>query len=329
MNRQIVLASRPHGMPVESNFAAVESPMPTPAAGEVLLQHTWLGLAPAARLRMSEGDSYTTPLSLGEVVYGQAVGVVLESRHPAFRTGDLAASIRGGWQAYSVATGEALVKIDPGLAPPSVWLSALGTSGMTAYVGLLDFGRPEPQETVVISAAGGAVGSAVGQIAKIKGCRAVGLAGGPEKCRFAREQFGLDACIDYRADDVAAQLDRACPRGIDVYFENVGGVPRNAAWPLLTTGARIVVCGLISEYNDAQQPGPGWSKVLMKRLSLRGFILSDHLDRRAAFQQEMGEWYSQGRVRVREDICHGLDQAAPAFIRMLQGLNLGKALVRL
>lgn len=329
INRQIVLTSRPDGLPSEGNFAIVENVIPEPRDGQVLLRHSWLGLAPAARLRMGPADSYAKPLALGEVVYGQAVGTVVQSYNAAFRPGDTAVSMRGGWQEYSVAEGAGLNKVDETIAPASIWLGALGTSGMTAYVGLLDIGRPRAGETVVVSAASGAVGSAVGQIAKIKGCRAVGIAGGEAKCSFAVQQMGFDACVDYRAPNFAAELKRACPQGIDVYFENVGGASRDAAWPLMANQGRIVVCGLISEYNDDQQPGPGWFPVLTKRLILHGFILSDHLNRRADFERDMGAWYKQGKIMVREDVSHGLEQTIPAFIGMLQGRNFGKTVIQL
>jgi NADPH-dependent curcumin reductase CurA len=329
VNRQIVLRSRPAGVPSLENFEQVDGTVPEARDGQVLLQHRYLGLAPAARLRMGEADSYAKPLALGEVIYGQAVGTVIQSRHPDFQVGDTAVSIRGGWQEYSVASGPGLNKVDASIAPPTVWLGALGTSGMTAYVGLLDLGQPKAGETIVVSAASGAVGSAVGQIARILGCRVVGIAGGPAKCEFAVSEMQFDACVDYRTPDFAQRLAQACPAGIDVCFENVGGVSRDAAWPLLNTRARIVLCGLISEYNGVARPGPGWFDVLTKRLCLRGFIMSDHLDRRAAFERDMGSWYAQGRVHVREDVSQGLAQTPAAFIGMLEGRNLGKTIVQL
>jgi len=329
VNRQIVLRLRPDGLPTPQNFELVDGPVPQVRDGQVLLQHRYLGLAPAARLRMGEADSYAKPLALGEVIYGQAVGTVIQSLHPDFQPGDTAVSIRGGWQEYSVGSGPGLNKVNVSIAPPTVWLGALGTSGMTAYVGLLDLGRPKVGETVVVSAAGGAVGSAVGQIARLHGCRVVGIAGGAAKCEFAVSVMQFDACVDYRAPDFAQRLAQACPAGIDICFENVGGASRDAAWSLLNPRARIVVCGLISEYNGVPQPGPGWFDVLTKRLSLRGFIMSDHLDRRADFERDMGAWYGQGMVRVREDVRHGLEQTPAAFIDMLQGRNLGKTIVQL
>ena len=329
INRQIVLSSRPSGLPVAENFRFVEAAVPEPGDGQVLIRHEWLGLAPAARLRMSETESYKAPLALGDVVYGQAVGVVVRSRHPGFAAGDPVVSTSGGWQTYSLADGALLSKIDPAIAPPTVWLGALGTSGMTAYIGLFDIGHVKSGDTVVVTAASGGVGSVAGQIAKLSGCRVVGIAGGAAKARHVVDDLGFDACIDYRAPDFAAQLKQACPDGVDVYFENVGGSVRDAAWPLMNTNGRVVVCGLIAEYNDGPQAGPGWFTILAKRLQLRGFIMSDHLDRRADFVRDMSRWYAQGHIRVREDVSEGLEQTVPAFIGMLQGRNFGKTIVKL
>jgi NADPH-dependent curcumin reductase CurA len=303
--------------------------MPRPADGEVLLRHDWLGLAPAARLRMSEAGSYSAPTALGEVVYGQAIGTVLESRHPDFAPGDMVMSMRAGWQCFSTAAGDQLNRIDPALAPPPVWLGALGTSGLAAYIGLLDLGQPIAGETVVVSAAAGAVGSVVGQIARIKGCRVVGIAGGTDKCRVAVEEFGYDACVDHRSPTLADDLARACPQGIDVSFENAGGVSRDAAWASMAQGGRVVVCGLIAEYNNPQIVGPGWYTLLTRRLTVRGYITSDHIHRRDAFIADMSGWWRQGRIRMRQDVSVGLESAPAAFIGMLQGHNQGKVLVSL
>lgn len=329
MNRRIVLARRPAGMPRPEDFALTEAPMPEPGEGEVLLRHDWLGLAPAARLRMGEEASYTRPMAIGEVVYGQAVGTVLRSRHAELKEGDVAVTISGGWQEHSVAGGSGLSRVDLSLAPAAAWLGVLGTSGMTAYVGLLDHGRPRAGDTVLVSAASGAVGCMVGQLARLKGCRAVGIAGGPVKCELARELYGFDACVDYRAPDFADQLAAACPDGVDILFENVGGPGRDAAWALLNQRARVVVCGLIAEYNGQQASGPSWFPILFKRLSLSGFILSDHLDRRSEFIREMGAWYAAGQVRMKEDVRHGLAAVVPSFIDMLGGANVGKTLISL
>lgn len=328
-NRGIALVRRPAGVPVPDDFKLIEGPLPRPRDGQVLVRHSWLGLAPAARLRMSESDSYTKPMDLGEIVYGQAVGQVVESRHPDFAVGDMAVTMSGGWQEYSVASGQGLRKVAQSIAPPSAWLGLLGTSGMTAYVGLLDFGMPKGGDTVVVSAAGGAVGSVVGQIAKLRGCRVVGIAGGEAKCDLAVSEYGFDACIDYRSKEFAVQLMQACPQGVDIYFENVGGASRDAVWPLMNQRARVVVCGLISEYSHASSVGPSWFPILTKRLSLRGFILSDHLERRQAFEDDIIPWIAAGKVKMREDIRHGLEQVVPSFIDMLEGRNFGKTVVRL
>jgi NADPH-dependent curcumin reductase CurA len=329
MNRQVVLASRPNGVPQPDNFRIVETPAPIPGEGQILIRHTWLGLAPAARLRMGEDASYREPMAIGDVVYGQALGTVVESRASSLRLGDTVMSISGGWQEYSVATEAAVVKVDLQMAPPSLWLGALGTSGLTAYVGLIDVGQPRAGETVVVSAATGGVGSMVGQIARQLGCRVIGIAGGREKARHLTETFGFDGGIDYRAADFPASLQEACPKGIDVYFDNVGGAVRDAAWPLMNPDGRVVVCGLISEYNEARQPGPGWMEILSKRLTIRGFIMSDHLDRRDAFLRDVSGWYRAGGIRVLEDCSDGLERVVPAFIAMLTGRSLGKTVVRL
>jgi NADPH-dependent curcumin reductase CurA len=329
VNRQIVLARRPQGVPLPEDFRTIATPVPEPAEGQVLIRHTWLGLAPAARLRMSQTASYREPMAVGEVVYGQALGTVVTSRDPGVQPGETVMSASGGWQEYSVAAAGALVKADLQVAPASVWLGALGTSGLTAYVGLIDIGQARAGETVVVSAASGGVGSMVGQIAKQLGCRVVGIAGGAEKvCRLI-DTLGFDAGVDYRCDGFAEHLRAACAHGVDIYFDNVGGAVRDTVWPLMNLRGRVVVCGQIAEYNDASAPGPGWMSILSKRLSVRGFIMSDHLDRQAAFQRDMLRWHREGGVRVLEDVREGFESTVPAFIAMLTGRNLGKTLVRL
>ncbi|MBY4599080.1 MDR family NADP-dependent oxidoreductase [Ottowia caeni] len=328
-NRRIVLISRPQGTPQAENFRTEVVEIPELAEGEVLLRHSWLGLAPAARLRMTEQASYREPMALGDVVYGQAVGRVVASKEPGLPVGTSVMSIGGGWQEYSIGNAENLVKIDEAIAPPSVWLGALGTSGMTAYIGLLDLGKPRVGETVVVSAASGGVGSNVGQIARLKGCRVVGIAGGQEKVQHLTEVLGFDAAVDYRSPNFAEQLRVACPSGADIYFENVGGAVRDAVWPVMNQGGRIVVCGLIAEYNDNRQGGPGWFPILSKRLSIQGFIMSDHLHRQQAFLQDMRQWIREGRIQVQEDVSEGLESVVPAFIRLLTGKKFGKSVVKL
>ena len=328
-NRRIVLAARPLGLPRPGDFRTVDAPIPVPADGQVLIRHDWLGLAPAARLRMSETPSFGEPMALGEVVFGQAVGEVVVSRDPSLREGDAVMAIAGGWQRYSVAAAGALVRVDVRAAPASVWLGALGTSGLTAYVGLTDVGGARAGETVVVSAAAGAVGSVAGQIAKRLGCRVVGIAGGPHKALHLVETLGFDAGIDHRADGLETAVRDACPSGVDVYFDNVGGAVRDTVWPSLAPNGRVVVCGQIADYNGGGAGGPGWMALLGKRLTVRGFTLADHLHRRDAFERDMLAWYRDGSIRVVEDVHDGLESAIPAFIAMLTGGTLGKTLVRL
>lgn len=328
VNHQVVLAARPEGLPAPEDFAVQSVPLQRPADGEVLLRHSFFALQPSARLHM-RASSYRASLGIGQVIPGNAVGEVVESRSPQFRPGDLVVHRDGGWQEFSVCAAPALWRADASIAPPQAWLGVLGTSGLTGYVGLLDIGRPMAGETVVVSAATGSVGSLVGQIARLKGCRVVGIAGGAAKGKLAVEKFGFDACVDYRAPDFASQLQAACPGGIDVYFDNVGGAVRDAVWPHMKQFGRVVVCGLISEYNGAAAPGPAWMDLLTKRLSVRGFIVVDHLDRFDAFVRDMGAWSRSGAVVAEEHVTDGLESAIGAFIGMLNGQNHGKALVRL
>jgi NADPH-dependent curcumin reductase len=328
VNRQIVLRSRPVGMPKPSDFDLVESPRPTPKDGEVLTRTVYLSLDPYMRGRISGARSYAQSVEPGQVIVGGTVGEVLESRHPAVARGDLVLGY-DGWQSHAVSKGGALRKLDPKQAPISTALGVLGMPGMTAYVGLLDIGRPKPGETVVVSAASGAVGSAVGQIAKIKGAHAVGIAGSPDKCDYVVRALGFDACVNYKTGDLPAALKAACPSGIDVYFENVGGDVLGAVMTLLNQNARIPLCGLISQYNATEPtPGPDLRAFLFNRVLLKGFIVSDHLDRMGDFLAECGGWLREGRLKHREDIVEGLEQAPEAFIGLLQGKNFGKLLVR-
>jgi NADPH-dependent curcumin reductase CurA len=329
MNRQIILTSRPHGLPTASNFKIRTVAVPEPLDGQFILKNRYLGLAPAARLRMGEQASYAPPLDIGDVIYGQSVGEVIASRHAGFAVGERVMLINGGWQEYAVSKGGGAFKIDPALAHDSVWLGALGTSGMTAWVGLTEFGRLEASETVVVSAASGGVGSMVGQIARLRGCRVVGIAGGAAKNAHVVEDLGFDACVDYRSATFQQDLAAACPLGIDVYFDNVGGTVRDAAWPLMNRSGRIIVCGMIAEYNDTFGAGPSWFPVLTKRLTISGFLMSDHLHHRDAFVAEMSAWYKTGQISIREDITEGFENVPTAFIRMLSGSNFGKTIVKL
>lgn len=334
INRRIVLASRPEGAPERTDFRLEEGPVPEPAEGQVLLQILYLSLDPYMRGRMSAARSYARPVGLGEVMEGGTVARVIASRRPDFSVGDIVVS-HSGWQEFAVSDGTGLRRLDPATAPVSTALGVLGMPGFTAYAGLLTIGRPVAGETVVVAAASGAVGSAVGQIARIRGARAVGIAGGPEKCAFVREELGFDAAVDHRAPDFSAKLAAACPGGIDVYFENVGGAVWDAVFPLLNDFARVPVCGLIAQYNAGPEAPVGVDRlpgvmrdVLSKRLTLRGFIQSDFADQRPAFYRDATQWVADGRLRYREDIVEGLENAPAAFIGLLQGRNFGKLLVR-
>ncbi|MDU6409839.1 MAG: NADP-dependent oxidoreductase [Yersiniaceae bacterium] len=335
VNRRLVLASRPQGAPTADNFRLEEQPIPEAAEGEVLLRTVYLSLDPYMRGRMSDAPSYAAPVQIGEVMTGGAVSKVVTSRHPNFQEGDWVLGSTG-WQDYSVMPGDKVQKLDDHIAEhPSLALGVLGMPGFTAYMGLLDIGNPQPGETVVVAAATGPVGSMVGQIAKLKGCRAIGIAGGEEKCRYAVEQFGFDACIDHRADDLEAQLAAACPDGIDVYYENVGGKVFDAVMPLLNSKARIPVCGVVAQYNATGLPdGPDRlpqlaGLILRKRLRMQGFIIFDDYGHRyPEFAAQMGEWFKAGKINFREDVTDGLENAPQALIGLLEGKNFGKVVVR-
>jgi NADPH-dependent curcumin reductase CurA len=328
VRRQIVLRRRPVGMPKAEDFDLVESPLSAPADGEVVCRTIYLSLDPYMRGRISGGSSYAASVDLGQVIVGATVSEILESRHPDLAPGDIVLGY-DGWQSHAVARGAGVRKLDPKQAPVSTALGVLGMPGMTAYVGLLDIGRPKPGETVVVSAAAGAVGSAVGQIAKIKGCRAVGIAGSADKCDYVVRELGFDACVSYRTGDLLASLRAACPGGIDVYFENVGGDVLRAVMQLLNLNARIPLCGLISEYNAIEPvPGPNLRPLLFNRVLVQGFIVSDHMARLGDFLTDCGGWVREGRLKYREDVVAGLEKAPEAFIGLLQGKNFGKLLVR-
>jgi len=330
--KRIVLASRPVGEPKPSDFRIEEIPVPAPRPGQVLLRTIWLSLDPYMRGRISDAASYAQPVPIGGVIEAGTVCEVIASNNPAFAKGDIVLA-RAGWQTHALSDGKGLAKIDPKLAPISTAVGVLGMPGMTAYTGLLDIGRPQPGETVVVAAASGAVGSAVGQIARIKGARAVGIAGGKDKCEFVKNELGFDHCVDHRDPDLAARLKDACPKGIDVYFENVGGAVFDAVFPLLNPFARVPVCGLIAHYNDTEAKPPKWAASLMrailtKRLTFRGFIVSDFAARHADFLRDMSQWVREGKVKYREFVTEGLDTAPAAFMGLLKGANFGKQLVR-
>lgn len=333
-NRRWVLASRPHGAPVADNFRLEEQPVPTPAEGQVLLRTMWLSLDPYMRGRMSDEPSYSPPVELGAVMVGGTVSRVETSHHPDFKEGEWVLGY-SGWQDYDLSDGSGLVKLGDDPAHPSWALGILGMPGFTAYMGLLDIGQPKAGETLVVAAATGPVGATVGQIGKIKGCRVVGVAGGEEKCRHAVEVLGFDACIDHRADDFAARLADACPHGIDVYYENVGGKVFDAVLPLLNTSARVPVCGLVSGYNATGLPdGPDRLPLLMatllkKRIRMQGFIIGqDYGHRIGEFQKEMGSWVNEGKIHYREQVTDGLEKAPETLIGLLEGKNFGKVVIR-
>ncbi|MGA7805014.1 NADP-dependent oxidoreductase [Bradyrhizobium sp.] len=330
--QRIVLASRPVGEPKASDFRIEEFSVPTPADGQVLLRTIWLSLDPYMRGRMSDGPSYATPVPIGGVMEAGTVSEVIASNNPNFAKGDIVLA-RAGWQTHALSDGKGLSRIDPKLAPVSTAIGVLGMPGMTAYTGLLDIGKPQPRETVVVAAASGAVGSAVGQIAKIKGARAIGIAGGRDKCAFVKQELGFDDCLDHREPNLGARLREACPQGIDVYFENVGGAVFEAVFPLLNAFARIPVCGLIAHYNDTEAKAPKWADglmraVLTKRLTIRGFIVSDFAGRRDDFLRDMSTWVREGKVKYKEFVTEGLESAPEAFMGLLKGANFGKQLVR-
>ncbi|WP_075259552.1 NADP-dependent oxidoreductase [Herbaspirillum camelliae] len=334
-NRRIVLASRPTGAPTADNFRLEEVAIPALEEGQLLLRGQWLSLDPYMRGRMSDAPSYAPPVEIGGVMTGGVVSRVQASRHPEFKEGDLVMAYTG-WQEYAVSDGTGVNKLPAGFAHPSHALGVLGMPGYTAYAGLIDIGQPRPGETVVVAAATGAVGSLVGQIAKLRGCHVVGIAGGAQKCEAAVKELGFDACIDHRAADFPEQLKAACPRGIDVYFENVGGAVLDAVFPLLNIHARVPVCGLIAHYNGgtlATDSAAILRRTLTQRMRVQGFIIFDYYvnrpDLHAAFQQEVGNWLKQGKLHYREDVVQGLENAPEAFMGLLQGKNFGKLVVKL
>jgi hypothetical protein len=327
-NLQVLLRRRPQGEPTPDDFEIREAPVPEPAEGEVLVRARFLSLDPYMRGRMSDAKSYAKPVEIGAVMEGQTVGEVAASRVPGFAPGD--AVLGGyGWQRFSAVPAARLTRVDPAEAPLSASLGVLGMPGLTAWVGLEDIGQPKAGETVVVSAASGAVGQVVGQIAKLRGCRVVGVAGGKAKCGFATGELGFDACVDHRGD-LKAQLDAACPDGIDVYWENVGGAVQAAVFPRLNDFARMVMCGMIAEYNDTSpRPGPNLMACVRKRLRIQGFIVSDSgWQRYGQFRAEMLGWMRDGRLKWREDVVDGLRAAPQAFIGLLKGANFGKLVVR-
>jgi len=329
-HRRVVLARRPPGEPSETDFRIEEVAVPEPGSGQVLVRVIYLSLDPYMRGRMRDAASYAAPVGIGEVMTGGTVGEVVKSNNPSFKVGDIVEE-RLGWQQYAIG-GPTLRKIDPSLAPISTANGVLGMPGMTAYFGLFEVGQPKAGETVVVSAASGAVGQVVGQLAKIAGCRAIGIAGGPKKCAFVKEILGLDECVDYKAaKDLSAAIKTACPNGVDVYFDNVGGAVSDAVFLNLNFFARVALCGSISQYNvAAPEVGPRLLGLFVgRRVSMRGFIVSDFANKFAPAMLKMGEWVRSGRIKYKEDIIEGIEKAPRAFIGLLRGENFGKLQVKL
>ena len=334
INHQILLNSRPIGTPTAANFKLQEGTVPTPSDGQVLLRTLYLSLDPYMRGRMSDAESYAPPVKLDAVMVGATVSIVETSLNKEFALGDLVLS-SNGWQEYALSDGKGLIKLDKSHLNPSLNLGVLGMPGFTAYMGLLDIGQPKRNETVVVAAASGAVGAVVGQIAKIKGCYVIGIAGGADKCRYVVNDLGFDICLDHHAEDFAQQLSDACSKGIDIYFESVGGKVFDAVLPLLNTKARIPVCGLIASYNNINLPhGPdrlGMLEgiLLRKRIKMQGFIIfDDYGSRYPEFVKQMSTWLKQDKVKFLEDITDGLEKAPEAFVGLLKGKNFGKLIVR-
>ena len=327
-NLQVLLARRPTGAPQESDFRLVETAVPEIGESQFLVRNHYLSLDPYMRGRMNEARSYAKPAQLGEVMVGGAVGEVAASRHPKFKTGEEVVGAFG-WQLYAASDGAGVRVVDPGVPLPA-YLGVLGMPGVTAHIGLLDFGEPKAGESVVVSAASGAVGAVAGQIARIRGCRAVGIAGGPDKCRYVVEELGLDACVDYKAGRLWEDLSQATPKGIDVYFDNVGGEILDTVLRRLNPFARIPLCGLISQYSATEPYAlKNAGALLVNRVKLQGFIVSDHLPRWKAALADLAQWLSEGKIKYRETIAEGLRSAPSAFIGMLEGRNFGKQLVKL
>lgn len=332
-NRKIVLAARPVGEPKPTDFRLVEETIGEPGPGEVLLKTLWLSLDPYMRGRMSAAKSYADPLEIGQTMTGGAVSRVIVSNNKNFGVGEIVVG-NTGWQEHAKSDGGGLRKVDPTLAPVSTAVGVLGMPGMTAYTGLLNIGQPKPGETLVVAAASGAVGAVVGQIGKLKGCRVVGIAGGPDKVRYLTEELGFDAGLDHHAPDFADRRRAVAPNGIDIYFENVGGHVWDAVFPLLNKFARVPVCGVIAHYNDIE-PRQGIDRlpilmrsILSNRLTLRGYIVHDFADQQQDFLRDVSGWLRDGKIKYREDVVHGLAKAPEALIGLLKGRNFGKLLVK-
>jgi NADPH-dependent curcumin reductase len=331
--RRVVLAGRPSGWPALENFRLEQFTPSSVPAGGLLLRVRYLSLDPYMRMRMDEHSPYAGSVGVGETMHGQAVAEVLRSEHPDYAEGDTVLA-PAGWASHAVSDGTGLRTLDPALAPVTTGLGVLGMPGFTAYAGLMAIGKPKPGETVVVSSASGPVGSVVGQLAKIAGCRAVGIAGGPDKCRYLREELGFDAAVDHRAPDFAEQLAVACPAGVDVYYENVGGAVWEAVLPLFNRFARVALCGLIAQYNgasraDGDRLAETLRVVLTKNMTVRGFFNTEFVaEYYPEFLRVVSDGIADGRIKYREDVTDGLERAPEAFLRMLRGHNFGKTLVK-
>ncbi len=327
-NRRITFARVPRGLPVAGDFGTDASAIPEPGPGQFLSRTLWLSLDPYLRNVMKNNQLYADRLKPGDVMSGETVAQVVGSKHPGFAAGDVVA-VRNGWQEYALSDGAGVRKLDPALAPVSTALGVLGMPGLTGYAGLVYLGEPKPGQTVVVSAATGPVGSTAGQVARLVGARAVGIAGSAEKCRYAVEELGYSACVNYRDGELRAQLKQACPDGIDVYFDNVGGDTLAAVLANLAMHARIVLCGMIEAYSmDTPPPGPWLGPVVGARATMKGLVVYDHFNRLPEMQKVLGGWIRDGRFRYREDVTEGLENAPEAFCRLMRGENFGKALVR-
>lgn len=327
-NKQILLASRPTGWVEEANFKLVETPVPQIADGQVLVRNHFLSLDPYMRGRMNDAKSYAAPVNLGDVMVGGTAGEVVESKNPKFKVGDKVVGYLG-WQLYGVSDGAMLMKVDDRLIPLSAYLGSVGMPGVTAWYGLMDICAPKAGETVVVTAASGAVGSVVGQLAKMKGCRSVGIAGGAEKCRYVVDELGFDACVDYKAGNLWKDIKAATPQGIDCLFENVGGEIFDTLLGRMNAFSRIALCGLISQYNSEPHAMKNIGSVLVNRIKMQGFIVSEHMERWPVALQELGQGVATGKIKYRETVAQGLENAPKAFIGLLKGANLGKQLVKL
>jgi NADPH-dependent curcumin reductase len=328
-NKRVLLRSRPKGWVSEADFELSEAAIPQPGEGQALVRNHWLSLDPYMRGRMNDTKSYAAKAEIGEVMVGGTVGEVIETRDPALKRGDFVVGTLG-WQEYGVAPAKAFRVIDTKAAPAQAYLGVIGMPGVTAWIGLLTIGEPKPHETVVVSAASGAVGSVVGQIAKMKGARAVGIAGGPEKCRYLVEELKFDAGIDYKSQSFVKDLEAATPKGVDVYFENVGGEVLEAVSRRFNPFARMPLCGLVSQYNEASPAGlRNIHAFLVNRVKLQGFIVSDKPELWPRALKELASWVTSGQIKYRETIAQGLENAPKAFIGMLKGENFGKQLVKL